>query len=798
MAAAGLALLLASAVRAVDGDASGLALAARALQGNPRCVLLQGSTAYVGLDSGLAVVDVSDPAAPSVLAHLALPSPVLDLASTPGALLAAAGESGLIAIDVAVPSAPAVTGSAALPGARCVATSGTTAYVGRDLAGSFGVSVVDASGPTPSETGFAATANGVNDIEVSGTTAWAGLGSDAAQLSGLQAVDAASPSSPSLSGFLATTRPVNGIALSGSTAYLATGIALRGDLVVANVASAASPSEVSRTTFGDSARGIALDGSVALIAASRLGLMRYDVGNPAAPARLDALPTGRDSVGVAAAPGLALVADRSSTGIAGLDVVDAPAPPLVTSLTAVVPFAEATDVALDAGIVHALRRDGLHELDTAAGLAEAGLFTLPAADFSALAVEAGLAAIAEGPAVHLVDVTDPTAPSQQGTLVVPVGVAADLALLARTLYVATGRSVEIYDVSAPAAPVALGAWDSAEQDAAIAVDGTVAVTGGGTLVRLLDVGVPGVPLGLGSVTISDQVQSLAMSRGIVAAGGLTTTTFIDATDPSAPAVVGQVPGGADDVVIASGFAFLASGSAGVRVVDIGDPALPVEVAYFDASGEATGVAADGVSIALATSSSQVWWFDCAACAAGCLARASLTGPSPACTGRPLVFDASASALSGCAGAPAYRWFVDGAEVPGAVAATFDAAPLVAGTHVVEAEVSCDADPGCADVASALVDVVADSFPVLDPASLRVRKVTGGEELSWVVVSGSGEVNVHRSVVARDLADAAITPATVVSVATGTTDLNTFSPGLGACAFFKVFGRSSCDGSSLVP
>ena len=199
---------------------------------------------------------------------------------------------------------------------------------------------------------------------------------------------------------------------------------------------------------------------------SRVGLMRIDVSNTAAPVRVDTLSTGRESVGVASGPGLALVADRSSTGIAALSVVDAPAPPTLTSLRGLVPFAETTDVALDAGLVHALRRDALHVLDPAAALAELGAFALPGADFSGLAVEGGLAAIAEGPAVHLVDVSNPSAASETSTIVVPVGVATDLALRSRVLYIATGRSVEMYDVASPAAPPPLGAWDGVEQDAA--------------------------------------------------------------------------------------------------------------------------------------------------------------------------------------------------------------------------------------------------------------------------------------------------------------------------------------------
>ena len=92
----------------------------------------------------------------------------------------------------------------------------------------------------------------------------------------------------------------------------------------------------------------------------------------------------------------------------------------------------------------------------------------------------------------------------------------------------------------------------------------------------------------------------------------------------------------------------------------------------------------------------------------------------------------------------------------------------------------------------------DAFPTLDPASLRVRKVAGGEDLSWTIASGSGETNIHRDVDPSVVADPAITAASIVSTVAGTTYLNTFSPGLGACGYFTVFGRSACDGGSAVP
>ena len=96
-----LALLLAGAqaARGADGEASGFTVDSRVLAGNPHDALVDGDVLWLALDSGVAAVDVGDPASPLVAGQLALPSVARGLALSGRTLFVAAEESGLLVID---------------------------------------------------------------------------------------------------------------------------------------------------------------------------------------------------------------------------------------------------------------------------------------------------------------------------------------------------------------------------------------------------------------------------------------------------------------------------------------------------------------------------------------------------------------------------------------------------------------------------------------------------------------------------------------------------------------------------
>jgi hypothetical protein len=69
---------------------------------------------------------------------------------------------------------------------------------------------------------------------------------------------------------------------------------------------------------------------------------------------------------------------------------------------------------------------------------------------------------------------------------------------------------------------------------------------------------------------------------------------VDLSEPAAPVIVGsyQSPAAIQDMVVEGAYLYVAAGTAGLRVVDIAEPALPVEVTYVAAVGEVTAVDVD--------------------------------------------------------------------------------------------------------------------------------------------------------------------------------------------------------------
>ena len=70
---------------------------------------------------------------------------------------------------------------------------------------------------------------------------------------------------------------------------------------------------------------------------------------------------------------------------------------------------------------------------------------------------------------------------------------------------------------------------------------------------------------------------------------------VNVANPAKPVEVGfyYTPGYASDVVVAGSYAYVADGWHGLRVVNIANPARPVEVGFYDTPGSAAGVAVAG-------------------------------------------------------------------------------------------------------------------------------------------------------------------------------------------------------------
>jgi hypothetical protein len=111
-AACVLALALGQAVE----SASCPELVGRWPHGQAAAVAVSGDVAYVGSGAALLVVDISNPAAPTVLGDLDLPELILGVATTGSHVIVCDGSDGVRILDAQDPTAPVEVGSLPTPG----------------------------------------------------------------------------------------------------------------------------------------------------------------------------------------------------------------------------------------------------------------------------------------------------------------------------------------------------------------------------------------------------------------------------------------------------------------------------------------------------------------------------------------------------------------------------------------------------------------------------------------------------------------------------------------------------------
>ena len=235
-----------------------------ALSGFANGVEVAGTTAFVAAGAaGLYVVDVTDLAAPVVVANLALPGNANDV-RVAGSVAYVADGGAMLTVDVSDPAHPARLGGVAIAGnAVRLAVSGNLVYVA-DLA--FGLHVVDVSNPSqPREVGAVALAGEPRAVSLGGPApdSYAVVACGDA---GLSVIDISTPSAPVVVG----TSPAGSL-LAGSVtvrdhyAYVATGEAgIYGGLHVIELADPTNPVEVGATQDNLGVVRVALENGFAL------------------------------------------------------------------------------------------------------------------------------------------------------------------------------------------------------------------------------------------------------------------------------------------------------------------------------------------------------------------------------------------------------------------------------------------------------------------------------------------------------------------------------------------------------
>ena len=556
--------------------------------GGSYAIAVHGNYAYMGVGPRLVVLDVSDPANPTVVGQTAvLPAGVSAVYVAGGYAYVPFRYADLRVIDVSDPTAPVVVGTVPV-WARDVHVADNYAYVsGGDLR------VVDVSNPTaPVVVGYYNTPGYAVGVYVAGNYAYV-----VSESEGLRVVDVSDPTAPVEVGYYNTPGRARNVYVAGNYAYIA---ADQSGLRVVDVSDPTAPVEVGVCDTGSwYATGVYVAGSYAYVSGGSLRVV--DVSDPTAPVEVDAYNAwgARD---VYVTGGYAYLASDWPLSLTVIDVSD-PTAPVEVGFYDTTRYAG--DVHVTGGYAYVVSWNaGLRVIDVSDPTApvEVGHYGTPGTSGHAqrVYVTGGYAYVADGSyGLRIVDVSDPAAPVEVGACDTPgrryvrgVYVAGNYAYVAVDGY---GENLLIVDVSNPATPVEVGVG---YYSPAGAVD--VYVTGGYAYVTtryslwVVDVSDPTAPVAVGHCDTGSRAGDVyvAGNYAYVAAGWQSEGLWVvDVSDPTAPVAVGYWSTSVDGygVYVAGNYAYVAAGQSGLRVVDVSDPTAPVEVGYFSTPANAHGV-----------------------------------------------------------------------------------------------------------------------------------------------------------------------------------------------------------------
>jgi hypothetical protein len=175
-----------------------------------------------------------------------------------------------------------------------------------------------------------------------------------------------------------------------------------------------------------------------------------------------------------------------------------------------------------------------------------------------------------------------------------------------------GALVRVIDLSSPASPVVVGSLElDSEWIRSVAVDGDRLYVGTSKHLHIVDVSSPANPVELGRLSLWDPFiweTALAVGSAGDTACVVTHTKLLaaDVSDPIAPVVVGTwAPPGVVpyDVEVVGDRAFVTTWTAGLRVLDLTNPAMPTQIGSasapagrLDVIGDKAFIESDGLTV----------------------------------------------------------------------------------------------------------------------------------------------------------------------------------------------------------
>ncbi|UCD85062.1 MAG: chitobiase/beta-hexosaminidase C-terminal domain-containing protein, partial [Deltaproteobacteria bacterium] len=602
-------------------------------------VFVSGDYAYVADRlSGLAIIDVSDPANPGTPVYRDTSGDGRRVYVTGGYAYMTTGSSGLAIIDVSDPANPGTPVYRDTTGSSWgVYVTGGYAYVGDRTSG---LAIIDVSDPNnPGTPVYRDTAGSSYGVYVTGGYAYI-----ADQVSGLAIIDVSDPANPGTPVFRDTFGDGYGVYVTSGYAYFAD---RSWGLAIIDVSDPANPgTPIYRDTSGYSYT-VYVTGGYAYMADGSSGLAIIDVSDPVNPGTPVYQDTPGNSMGVYVTGGYAYMADNAS-GLRVIDVssfnypvfsavtvdncgntslpdtvsvtIDTVAPEIsiatpingeCINISTIVVSGTVIDPEPSSGITGVWVNGVTAEITggtwvaTLTGPSE-GSLTLTANAIDAVGNSADSV-----PVNISIDYTQPTvsiiSPTNgiylNTTTVVVSGTADDgtgsgiAAVLVNGETAAGTYSWSITFTNQYGEPFEVGFRDTSGFCYGVYVTGDYAyVAAWQSGLAIIDVSDPANP---GPPVYRDTTGS---SSGVYVTGGyayvsdwLSGLAIIDVSDPANPGtpVYRDTSGSSSGVYVTGGYAYVADRGSGLAIIDVSDPTNPGTPIYRDTSGSSSGVYVTG-------------------------------------------------------------------------------------------------------------------------------------------------------------------------------------------------------------
>jgi hypothetical protein len=437
----------------------------------------------------------------------------------------------------------------------------------------------------------------IRHIAVAGDYAYVTAGED-----GLYILDVSNPVEPVVVGF--SSGRADGVTVSESHAYIKN--LASNQLQILDVSNPANPTEVSSYTPDGRLVGVAVMGGYAYLAvdngyegleaAGTDDLYILDIANPALPVLITYYDSPYRVMGlVVSGHHLYLVQESlwwyndTDYGFEILDASNPISPAPVATYDVYYPFS----LIVHGNYIYVSSQDlRIYDATNLRAIKEVGTFDVPSGVIAFVDNYAYLVDGARG--LRVLDVSNPANLTWAGQYYTE-GSPLDVRVVGSYAYIANGKAgLQIVDVSNPVTPTLVSQYDTpgTAQSVAVVNDLAYVADGAGGL-RIIDVSNPTAPQEPGFHPGAGEVQAVYVVDGYAyLADSEKGFLILDVTNPNMPRLVGAHPGAARDVVVVPPYAYVAS-PAGLRVLNVSNPARPVWTGFYAAPGDVFALAVNG-------------------------------------------------------------------------------------------------------------------------------------------------------------------------------------------------------------